>query len=64
MSDPMVSDRPEGEPRLDVHNTNIDKQLAEAGRCGHVDLKNGRTCRLTALHSGGCDFQETQDPRG
>ena len=57
MSEPTVSGRPEGEPRLDVHNSNVDEDAAETGRCGTLDLRSGRVCRLPALHHGACDFQ-------
>jgi hypothetical protein len=60
VSDPPVTDRPEGEPRLDVHNSNVDEETAESGLCGTVDLSTGRVCRLAALHPGGCDFQAPQ----
>jgi hypothetical protein len=55
-----VSGRPEGQPRLDVHNSSVDEETAEAGRCGAHDLASGRICRLPALHPGGCDFQAPQ----
>jgi hypothetical protein len=61
MSDPRVSRRLEGEPRLDVHNTNVDEDTAETGRCGTLDLRSGRVCRLPALHREACDFQAPRD---
>jgi hypothetical protein len=61
-NDPPVSGRPEGEPRLDVHNSDVDEETAEAGRCGALDLPSGRICQLPALHRGGCDFQAPQEP--
>jgi hypothetical protein len=57
MSDPGASRRLEGEPRLDVHNSSVDEDTAEIGRCGTLDLRSGRVCRLPALHSGACNFQ-------
>jgi len=60
--DPRPADRPEGEPRLDVHNANVDEDTAKTGRCGTVDLRTGRVCRLPALHPGGCDFEPPHDP--
>ena len=62
MLDESVSSRPEGEPRLDVHNSNVDQDTAETGRCGIVDLHSGRVCLLPALHPNGCHFQAPQDP--
>lgn len=57
MPDQPVAGRPEGEPRLDVHNSNVDQDSAESGRCGTLDLRSGRVCRLPALHPDGCDFE-------
>jgi hypothetical protein len=56
MSEP-VSARPDGEPRLDLHNSNVDEDAAGTGRCGTLDLNSGRVCRLPALHSDGCVFE-------
>jgi hypothetical protein len=64
MSDPPDAGRPEGEPRLDVHNRNVDEDKAETGLCGTLDLRSGRVCRLPALHPDGCDFQTPQHPAG
>lgn len=61
-SDPPDSGRPEGEPRLDVHNSSVDEAAAAAGQCGALDLASGRMCRLPALHRGGCDFQAPEGP--
>ena len=61
MSEPTAIERPDSEPRLDVHNSNIDEEIAERGLCGTRDLTTGRTCRLTALHPDGCDFAEAGD---
>lgn len=63
MSDLSVATRPVGEPRLDVHNCNVDERTAEAGRCGTVDLRNGRICQRPAMHHGGCDFELPEDRR-
>ena len=49
--------RPEGQPRLDLHNSNVEQVAAEVGQCGTVDLRRGRVCRLPALHADGCDFE-------
>jgi hypothetical protein len=57
MDEPELSGRPKGEPRLDVHNANVDENRAETGECGTLDLRTGRVCRLPALHADGCDFQ-------
>ena len=57
MSDTPLVGRPEDEPRLDVHNSNVDHQMADSGQCGTLDLRTGRVCRRPALHTGGCEFQ-------
>ena len=57
MVDRARSTRSKGEPRLDVHNANVNADLAEAGLCGTVNLVVGGVCRLPALHGGGCDFR-------
>jgi hypothetical protein len=59
--DSEVGGRPEGEPRLDVHNSNVDEETAETGLCGTLDLRGGRVCRLPALHASGCDFRTLHD---
>jgi hypothetical protein len=56
------STRSESEPRLDVHNANVNQDLAEAGLCGTLNLVTGGTCRLPALHEGGCDFHRITMP--
>lgn len=56
------STRSKSEPRLDVHNANVNQDLAEAGLCGTLNLVTGGTCRLPALHEGGCDFQRITMP--
>jgi fatty acid desaturase len=61
MSESTPSGRAEDEPRLDVHNNNIDERAAERGLCGTRDLTSGRTCHLTALHPDGCDFGAASD---
>lgn len=65
MVDHARSTRSEGEPRLDLHNANVNEDLAEAGLCGTIDLVTGAVCRLPALHEGGCDFvgSPRQHPR-
>jgi hypothetical protein len=62
MSQIPLSGRPEGQPRLDVHNSNVDENRADTGQCGTLDLRTGRVCRLPALHSDGCDFGAPRDP--
>jgi len=62
MVDRPLSTRPVTEPRLDLHNANVDEDLAEAGLCGTVNLVTGGTCDLPALHQGGCDFHRTVMP--
>jgi hypothetical protein len=57
MIDRARSTRSKDEPRLDVHNANVDEELAEAGMCGTLHLATGGACRLPALHEGGCDFR-------
>jgi hypothetical protein len=57
MSQPIPPTRAAGEPRQDVHNTNIDEDSAAAGECGTLDLANGWICRQPGLHSGGCTFE-------
>ena len=54
--------RSKGEPRLDIHNANVNEDLAEAGLCGTVNLATGGICRLPALHEGGCDFHRISTP--
>lgn len=46
-----------GEPRLSVHNRNIDEDSAAAGQCGTLDLANGWMCRQPTLHHDGCTFE-------
>ncbi len=48
--------RPRSEPRLDLHNTAVDQDLAREGRCGQVHLPTGGTCPLPARHRGSCSF--------
>ena len=43
--------------RLDLHNTNIDLDAANAGRCGFTQLRTGRVCRLPHRHVGPCLLQ-------
>jgi hypothetical protein len=57
MSMPDTSPRPVGEPRLDVHNANVDEDSAAADECGTTNLANGSICRQAALHHGGCTFE-------
>lgn len=54
--------RPVSEPRLDLHNSNVEQVAAETGQCATIDLRNGRICRLPAMHAGGCTF-EPANPR-
>ena len=62
MIDPMRATRPTDEPRLDVHNANVNEDLAEAGLCGTLNLITGGACQLPALHEGGCDFHRIVTP--
>ena len=62
MVDRARSTRSKGEPRLDVHNANVNEDFAEAGVCGTLNLVTGGVCRLPALHKGGCDFQRITTP--
>jgi hypothetical protein len=61
MSLPTPHTRTPDEPRLDVHNANIDQDSAAAGECGTVDLANGWKCRQPALHRDGCTFEAPAD---
>jgi hypothetical protein len=56
MPDQPLSGRPKGQPRLDLHNSNVEQVAAEHDQCGTIDLRTGRVCRRAALHSAGCDF--------
>ncbi len=49
--------RETADPRLDVHNSTVDREAAEANLCGMTDLRNGRICTKAALHAGGCEFR-------
>ncbi len=49
--------------RLDVHNTSIDTELANAHLCGTTDLRTGRTCAEPFRHRGPCNFVSKQDAR-
>lgn len=57
-----LATRPKNEPRLDVHNANVDEDLAGAGLCGTLNLITGGACQLPALHQGGCDFHRISMP--
>jgi hypothetical protein len=57
MSLPAAPSRSAGEPRLDVHNANVDEASAAADECGTLNLANGWICRRAALHHGGCAFE-------
>jgi len=59
---PTDPGRPEGEARRDVHNSNVDQDTAEAGRCGTLNLHTGRVCQLPALHTGSCVFELSNAP--
>jgi hypothetical protein len=62
MADPSAGQRPDGEPRLDLHNTNVEQRAADADQCAMIDLRTGRVCRLPAQHPDGCDFQPPEAP--
>jgi hypothetical protein len=57
MSFPPAPSRSAREPRLDVHNANVNEDSAAANECGTVNLANGWICRRAALHHGGCTFE-------
>ncbi len=61
MSERSMPTRPRGELRLDVHNSNVDEAAAKAGRCGTLDLRTGRVCRMPALHQDGHVFRSPED---
>jgi hypothetical protein len=42
--------------RQDVHNSDVDTQMAAAHLCGKTDLRTGRTCTKRARHDGMCEF--------
>lgn len=43
--------------RRDLHNAEVDRDLAVGGLCGNIHLATGRRCRLPAHHGGGCEFR-------
>jgi len=50
--------------RPEIHNSDVDEQVAETGACGQVHLPTGRTCVLEHRHQGACEFvprEEVQD---
>ena len=49
-----MPEEPDG--RQDVHNSDVDTQMAAAHLCGQTDLRTGRTCRKAARHHGTCEF--------
>jgi hypothetical protein len=57
-----LSTRSKSEPRLDIHNTNVNGNLAGAGLCGTTNLITGGVCHLSALHQGSCDFHRITTP--
>ena len=62
MSDHTVGHQPEDQPRLDLHNTNVEHTAAEVGQCATIDLRSGRVCQLPSQHPDGCDFQPPDAP--
>ena len=62
MPDPTVGHQPEDQPRLDLHNTNVEHIAAEVGQCATIDLRSGRVCQLPSQHPDGCDFQPPDAP--
>jgi hypothetical protein len=52
----MTTTAPASPERLDSHNISVDCDLARSGLCGVVHLASGRRCRLSAHHSGACEF--------
>ena len=47
--------------RLDLHNSNIDFDAANAGRCGVTHLQTGRVCRLPHRHQSPCQLQSRHE---
>jgi hypothetical protein len=43
--------------RLDSHNTSVDSQMVDVGRCGQIHLASGRICIRPVRHPGSCDFE-------
>lgn len=42
--------------RPDLHNVDVDDDVAGTGACGQLHLPSGRSCRRQHLHTGPCDF--------
>lgn len=62
-TDPAPAATP-AEARPEIHNADVDEQIAETGACGQVHLPTGRTCTLEHRHEGSCDFvAREQAPR-
>jgi hypothetical protein len=53
---PENSTPEEPDGRQDVHNSDVDTQMAAAHLCGKTDLRTGRTCTKRARHEGACEF--------
>ncbi len=52
-----------GATRGDLHNTDIDEEVAETDLCGTVDLRTGRICIRGNRHPGSCDLQPKDQAR-
>ena len=53
----------EASERLEIHNTSVDEQVAQARLCAHVHLPTGGTCVLPKSHSGSCHFTSPDQAR-
>jgi hypothetical protein len=42
--------------RPDVHNAEVDEELAARDLCGMKHLATGNVCLLPQRHAGGCEF--------
>jgi hypothetical protein len=47
--------------RIEIHNTNVVDDVAEAGGCGLRNLQDGDTCGLASGHGGPCEFLAPED---
>lgn len=54
--------RPTQTDRFDLHNGNVDQELARDNLCGTRDYRNGNACHRTALHPGPCAFESAGAP--
>jgi hypothetical protein len=56
-----MSEHAHADERQDLHNTSVDEEVAETGRCAQVHLPTGRTCTLERHHEGSCNFVPRDD---